>query len=129
MSNSIIRFLGESLFSLLGAMLGAEVNDGLDCVSTCRAKVSNQKVTIVLPCESGCLRKGFAAPISCRQLSPDNCLLLADFGVFWQIQETGSAPCGGEPFGLGNPRKCANRTFNFGLKTVSTLNRKLGEML
>ena len=30
---------------------------------------------------------------SCRHLSPDNCLLLADSGAFWQLKETGSLPC------------------------------------
>jgi hypothetical protein len=40
----------------------------------------------------------------CRQLSPVNCLLPADFGVFWQLQETGNPLCEGEPFGLGNLR-------------------------
>src|SRR5438270_13213985 len=45
----------------------------------------------------------FVVPISCSQLSPDNCLPPADFGVFWQLQETGSSPCKGETGRIRKP--------------------------
>ena len=32
-----------------------------------------------------------------ERLLPDNCLLLAGFGAFWQLQERGSPSCEGEP--------------------------------
>src|SRR4029453_9637442 len=67
--------------------------------------------------------QGFAMRISCRQLSPDNCLLLADFGAFWQLQETRSPPCEGEPFGLGNlcPACWAEGRFDFCLVSLNEM--------